>query len=67
MMGMENDFYALKARHMVMKLPVQTVLSHTRIQKVLPEGSNFDNYDEGRYDPNTTISGPLSARQRNTI
>ena len=23
--------------------------------------------DEGREDPNTTISGPLSARQRNVI
>ena len=32
--------------------------------------SNFDNFfvvDEGREDPNTTISGPSSARQRNTI
>ena len=33
-------------------------------------GSNFDNVflvDEGREDPNTTISGPSSARQRNVI
>ena len=37
-----------------------------RIQKVLPEGSNFDNVvfflvDEGRDDPNTVISRPTSA------
>ena len=33
-------------------------------------GSNFDNVffnDEGRKDPNTTISGPSSARQQNAI
>ena len=33
-------------------------------------GSNFDNVflvDEGREDPNTTISGPSSARQQNAI
>ena len=34
-------------------------------------GSNFDNVfflvDEGRKDPNTTINGPSSARQRNAI
>ena len=35
-------------------------------------GSNFDNIlsflvDEGRVDQNTTISGPLSDRQRNAI
>ena len=42
-----------------------------RIQKVLPEGSDFDNVfflvDEVRDDPNTTISGPTLARQRNAI
>ena len=42
-----------------------------RIQKVLPEGSDFDSVfflvDEVRDDPNTTISGPTSARQRNAI
>ena len=43
-----------------------------RIQKVLPEGSDFDNVffflvDEVRDNPNTTISGPTSARQRNAI
>ena len=43
-----------------------------RIQKVLPEG-DFDNViffflvDEGRDDPNTTISGPTSALQRKAI
>ena len=37
-------------------------------------GSNFDNFflnnflvDERREDPNTAISGPSSARQRNAI
>ena len=42
-----------------------------RIQKVLSQGSDFDNVfflvDEVRDDPNTTISGPTSARQRNAI
>ena len=45
-----------------------------RIQKALPEGSDFDNVflffflvNEGRDDPNTTISGPTSACQRNAI
>ena len=43
-----------------------------RIQKVLPEGSDFDNVffflvDEVRDDPNTPISGPTSAHQRNAI
>ena len=39
-------------------------------RKFRKRGSNFDIVflvDEGREDPNTTISGPLSARQRNTI
>ena len=42
-------------------------------QKVLSPGgggSNFDNFflvDDGREDPNTTISGPSLARQQNTI
>ena len=39
-------------------------IAHARIQKVLSEGSNFDNVylvDEGREDPNTTISGPALA------
>ena len=49
---------------------------HAQIQKVLSElGSNFDKFlccflvdhDEGREDLNTTISGPLSACQRNAI
>ena len=42
-----------------------------QIQKVLPEGSDFDNVfflvDEGRDDQNTTIIGPTSVRQRNAI
>ena len=47
--------------------------SHARIQKVLPEGSNFEGFlgvclvVERREDPNTTICGPTSARQRNAI
>ena len=46
---------------------------HILIQKVLPEGSDFDNVffsyivNEVRDDPNTTISGPTSTRQRNAI
>ena len=43
-------------------------------RKVCQRGSNFDRFfyfdflvDKGREDPNTTISGPLSAHQRNTI
>ena len=43
-----------------------------RIQKILPEWSDFDNVfvflvDEVRDDPNTTISGPTLARQQNAI
>ena len=36
----------------------------------LSEGANFDGFflfDEGREDPNNTISGQSSAHQRNTI
>ena len=43
---------------------------HARIQKVLSEGSKFDNFfivDEGIEDPNTTINVPSSVRQRNAI
>ena len=45
---------------------------HARIQKVLSEGSNFDNVfffavDEGREDPSTTIIGPSSTCQRKAI
>ena len=39
-------------------------IAHARIQKVLSEGSNFDNVflvDEGREDQNTTISGTALA------
>ena len=42
------------------------IIMHAQIQKVLSEGSNFDIH-EGREDPNTTISGPSLASQRNTI
>ena len=37
---------------------------HERIQKVLSEGSKFDNVF---FYPNTTINGPSSAYQQNTI
>ena len=43
---------------------------HMRIQKVLSEEVQLWHFflvDEGREDPNTTISGPWSARQRNAI
>ena len=40
-------------------------------RKFCQRGSNFDRFfllvDEEREDPSTTISGPLSARQRNAI
>ena len=38
-------------------------------RKFRQRGSNFDIFlvDEGRKDPNTTISGQLSSHQRNTI
>ena len=40
-----------------------------RSRKFCQRGSDFDNVffsvDEGRDDPNTTISGPTSDRQRN--
>ena len=44
-------------------------MQHARIQKVLSGGSNFDNFlvDEERENPNTTIRGSSSARQRNAI
>ena len=37
---------------------------HARIQKILSEWALVD---EEREDPNTSISGPSSARQRNAI
>ena len=43
---------------------------HARIQKVLSEGPKFDNVflvGEGKEDPNNTINGPSSARQRNAV
>ena len=47
-----------------------------RIQKVLPEGSDFEGFflfvcfflvDKGRDNPNDTISGSTLARQRNAV
>ena len=48
--------------------PVEIAL-RVRIQKVLSEGTDVIFFcwflvDEGREDPNTTKSGPLSTRQR---
>ena len=40
--------------------------NYARIQKVV-SFATFFLVDEGREDPNTTISGPSSARQRNAI
>ena len=43
---------------------------HARIQKILSEGSKFDNFilvDEGWENQNTAVSGPSSASQRNAI
>ena len=44
---------------------------HARIQKILSEGvqlwKRFFLVDEGWVDPNSTLSTPLLARQRNTI
>ena len=44
---------------------------HERIQKVLSDRvqirRRFSLVDEGIDDPNTTINGPPSARQRNAI
>ena len=41
--------------------------THVRIQKVLSEGVQILTTNQARKDPNTTISGPSSARQRNAI
>ena len=48
--------------------------THARIQNVLSEGGSkfvffffIFSIDEGREDPNATISGPSLARQRNAI
>ena len=53
--------------------PIIQFHEHAQIQKVLPEGvqllQRFFFFslmsDEERKDPNTTISGPSTARQRN--
>ena len=47
--------------------------AHARSQIALSEGPGVQlwrvcfQFDDGRKDPNTTISGPSSARQRNAI
>ena len=50
-------------------LPDLTVFMRESI-KLCQKGSDFDKVflvDEGREDPSTTISGPLTTRQRNVI
>ena len=45
-------------------------LNHARIQKILSEGVQLLRFflvDESWEDPNTTLCGPSSARQRNAI
>ena len=45
---------------------LKTIPLHAQIQKAIQRGSNMDNVflvDEGREDPNTTVSALLSARQ----
>ena len=51
-------------------LSKSAVLSMCGSRKFYEKGSYFENiffFDEGREDPSTTKSGPLSARQRNAI
>ena len=40
---------------------------HARIQNFLSEGAQFFFVGEGREEPNTNLSGPSSARQRNDV
>ena len=52
-----------------MDYPKLIISNHMRgSRKFCQRGSNFDNvffqFDEGRKDTNTTISGPSTARQR---
>ena len=57
----------LRTYNMITKLHSQKVLF---VRWGGGGGSNFDNVflvDDGREDPNTIISGPSLARQRNTI
>ena len=58
------------ASYLVRKIRLAHYVDHARIQKVMSGGSNCEFFfliDEGREDPNTTLSGPSSALQRNAI
>ena len=52
----------------IMKIPKKR---QTQIHKICQRGSKFDVvfflFNEGREDPNTTVSVPTTARQRNAI
>ena len=55
---------------LLMEVLICAILPNQNRLKVLSEWFTFDNdflVDEGRDDPNTTISGPLWARQQNAI
>ena len=57
--------------HRPLTLPGGAVVGHARIQKVLREGSNSDEFflciDEGSENQNNTKSRPSSACHRNSI
>ena len=67
------DVFFLQARsRFLVFLTFRANSIHAWIQKFLSEGVQFDVFflvvvDEGRKNPDTTIRGPSSARQRNTI
>ena len=46
---------------------LRSAILHARIQNILSNCANVFLVDKGREDPNTTISGPSSARQWNAI
>ena len=52
-------------------MPLVKLVIHGQIQKVFfrvgPSLTTFLLVDEGKEDPNATINGPSSARQRNAI
>ena len=68
------------SRHIIANRTVTDELSHALLfmrgsRKFCQRGSKFDDFfllllslfDEGIEDPNNTINGPSSARQRNSI
>ena len=66
-----QDGMTEKHETQTIKQDLQKKHRHARIQKVLSEGvqhsQRFFKLMRGREDPNTTINGPSSARQRNAI